>query len=250
VFLLYLDEFGHPGPYDPSDTRHRHHPLFGFAGVAIEATSWRDLDRSFLRLKLRYYAEEIRKAQIVAGIRPERWEPKQLRSRRDRRFAADVLGLVRSCRGTLFAYGCVKRASPRAHGAHALYNSQVQGALETYERFLRSIADRQRGQGVAIVDRRSESQNQLVLESAQSHLFANPYMRQADARVIETPLLVATEWYHGVQLADVVGGVVGAAFRARALGDASFAWAEQQFGRRIDSLSFTEAGWSTVFVRR
>ena len=79
MFVLYLDEFGHPGPFDASDSRHYHHSLFGFTGIAIEGLDWRDLDRSFLRLKAAYYRCEIQRDQTLHGIRPERWEPKQLR---------------------------------------------------------------------------------------------------------------------------------------------------------------------------
>src|SRR5262249_23151085 len=162
------------------------------------------------RLKCSRYSYEIRAARILKGIRPERWEPKTLRSRRDIRFAADVLGLVKRCHGTLFAYGCVKKSTVANHSYHGIYNSHVQGTIRQYEKFLRDYAGKRTGCGAMVIDRRSESQNRLVLESAQSYLFSSSTTRRPDARVVETPLLVPSEWYHGVQAADTIGRVIGA----------------------------------------
>lgn len=250
MYLLYLDEFGHPGPYIPSDRRYRHHPLFGFAGFVVEGSRWRDFDRSFLRLKGTYYANEIETARTLGGIRPERYEPKKLRSRRDIRFVADVMGLVGRCGGCVFAYGCVKHGSdPSKHSYTGLYNSHVQGALRQFEKFLRDSAGRTRGRGVVIMDRRTETQNERVLESAQSHLFSSPVFRRGDVRVIETPLLVPSEWYHGVQAADVIGRAVARIYWHRKLGNPKLERYDDRLGPVLKAHTHSIGGWHSVYVR-
>lgn len=249
LFQLYLDEFGHPGVWDPADPRHRHHPLFGLAGLAVNDNRWRDLDRGFLRLKRKFYKNEIERASILKGIRPERYEPKQLRSRRDKRFAFAALELVRGCGGTVFANGVVKNSTLSTHDEVALYNSTTQGALRQFERFLRNAAGRATGRGVVIMDRRDEAQNQRVLHSAQSYLFSDPAFRGRDPRIVETPLLVPSEWYHGVQLADSIGRVVGAVYRHRCLGDARYRRDDDEFGPMLDGLSAQFGRHTTLFIR-
>jgi hypothetical protein len=101
VFLLYADEFGHDGRWDPSNPRFAHHPLFGLAGFAILAEHWRDLDRGYFRLKSSFYAHEMARAR-TKGVRPERYEMKDLTSRRDVRFTYAVLQLLEALKAHVF----------------------------------------------------------------------------------------------------------------------------------------------------
>lgn len=250
MFLLYIDEFGHVGRWEPTNPRYRHHPLFGLAGIAAEGQRWKDLDRGFLRLKLAFYKNEVKRYETLHGTRAERFEPKQLRSRRDKRFVSEVLQLVRRCHGTLFAFGCTKVPGVGSHDQRALYTTTVQGILRQFEKFLRQSGGRAQGQGVIIMDRRTESLNEIVLASAQSYLFAAPGLPSPFTRIIETPLLVPSEWYHGVQLADAIGRALALVYRWRNLRDPAYQWAEQRFGGDIDALKARYGNWSTVHVRR
>lgn len=249
MFLLYLDEFGHAGAWDPSDPRHAHHPLFGLAGLAVDGARWRDVDRGYLRLKEQFYAAEIERKRTLEGLRAERYEPKRMRSRRDRRFAVAVLEMIRDAGGTLFAYGCVKHQPPSEHSEPALYHSCVRGALLQFEKFLRQKG-RHYGRGIVILDRRNEDQNEKVLSGAQGVLFSHPHLRGPNTRILETPLLIPSEWYHGAQAADTVGRAIGALYRWRVLKEPKFSWAEEAVGGLIDSLAYNISPWSTVFVRR
>jgi hypothetical protein len=246
MFVLYLDEFGHAGAWDPGNARFSHHPLFGLAGICVEDSRWRDLDRGFLRLKQSFYARELSREATLKGLRPERFEPKRLSSTRDRRFAVACLRLVGSCEGRVFAYGCAKRTGAASHSEVGLYTATVQGTLRGFEKYLKQFG-RARGKGVVVLDRRSETQNRIVLESAQSHLFGSTVPRFE--RLIETPLLVPSEWYHGVQLADCVGRVVSAVSRFRALSDVRYRWAGTRFGPTLDLLTVRVDRWVSVYVK-
>jgi hypothetical protein len=244
MLILYLDEFGHAGAWDPSDHRHCHHPLFGLGGIAVECARARDLDRGYFRLKERYYKHEDASAWKDRGKRAERFEPKQLRDRRDRRFATEVLYLVRELRGCIVAYGCAKVIGIRRHDETALYNKTMQGALRNFDGV---IAASGAATGIIVADRRSEPSDMLLLASAQSYLYSKPTVR----RVAETPFLVRSDWHHGVQAADTIGRVLAAVHRYRADGDLTYQPLERTFGPLLDTLTMPIGRFrESVFIRR
>jgi hypothetical protein len=206
------------------------------------------LDRGFLDLKRRYYQAEIARQQIVCGLRPEQYEPKRLRSRRDRSFALALFDLVRKADGRVFAYGMQKHCSVAAHNETALYTATVQGSLRQFEKFLRQKGQQQ-GQGIIIMDRRLESQNKIVLASALSYLFSAPNLASHFTRIIEGPLLVPSEWYQGVQAADVIGRVVSTIHRWRICKDPSSEMDEATFGAVMDERTAAADQWHSVYVR-
>lgn len=245
IYLLYLDEFGHPGPYVPRSKRYSHHPLFGFAGFAVPAEDMRDFDRVFLRFKQRFYSNEIKRA----NVRSERYEPKELRSRRDIRFAQRVMQLVGDCAGAVFAHGCVTRSSPQNHSYKGLYTSLVQASLRSFEKFLREGPGQGITRGVIIMDRRTETQNVRVLEAAQTHIFSGEMFRRGNVGIVETPLLVPSHWYHGVQAAHVIGQAVGKIYWRRKLGKQKYAKYERHLGSSLKAQTHTIGGWHSVYVR-
>ncbi len=249
MYLLYADEFGHDGIYDPSSPRHNHHPLFGLAGVVLDSKRWRDLDRRYLRLKQVFYRHEIARA----NVRPERFEPKELKlgNRRDVRFTHAVFDLLRDLDAVAFAYG-IKKPVAHAHDSSATYGSVTQGLMRAFEKFIRNHA----GKGtkaLMIIDRRQETRDVEVLASAQSYLFsASGDVRGGFDRLIESPLLVRSEWHHGIQVADNVCRVVGRVFRYRTdqAGQAGWKDFDTEFGAKLDALTDHIAPrWRSVFVR-
>ena len=210
MFVLYLDELGHDGVWDPGDPRHNHHPLFGLAGIAVPGDRCRDLDRGYFRLKNAFYKFEIER-HVENGKRAERFEPKELRSRRDTRFAHAVFDLVRRVEGTVFVYAVEKKERQRQ--TDALYGRVAQGMLESFEKFLRKKSGKRHGTGVIVMDRRGEKSDVTLLGWMQSHLFSHDAVPRGFHRIVETPLLVRSEWYHGVQAADTISRAAGRVLR-------------------------------------
>lgn len=249
MFVLYLDEFGHDGIYDPSDPAHRHHPLFGLAGFVVEAARVRAVDRGFLRLKRSFFAPEIAAAWTLKGVRPERFEAKELRNRRDLRFTGAVLDLLRTERAHVFVQGVKKTVGP-LYKTDAVYNSRVQAVLRSFEHFLRSRGDGSTGQGIVVMDQRGHAQDERLLASAQSHLFSGVLPGGKFKRIAESPLLVPSHWYHGVQAADVVARCVGQVWRARLCGEAAYRKVEELLGPKLDPLAFIDsAERSSIYIR-
>lgn len=73
TYLVYLDEFGHIGPYiSRSDPRHKTHPVFGLGGFALPVDRVRAFGGFFQHLKGELLDWEI----IQSGVHPGRWEKK------------------------------------------------------------------------------------------------------------------------------------------------------------------------------
>ncbi len=249
MYVLYADEFGHDGVYDPSDPVRRHHPLFGLAGFALRTHRWRDIDRRYLRLKQSFYRSEI----IREGVRAERFEPKELdlRSRRDKRFTHAVFALLGDIDAVVFAYG-VKKPVAAEHNSRALYGSITQGLMRACEKFVRERAGQQT-KAMIVIDRRQEARDVEVLASAQSYLFsaADDIPRGFD-RLIEAPLLVRSEWHHGIQIADNLCRVIGRTFRYRTdpAGESKWKGFDDEFGHEVDELTHrVDPAWRSVYIR-
>lgn len=247
MFLHYADEFGHDGRWDPSNPRFAHHPLFGLAGFAIPAEHWHALDRGYFRLKCSFYAHEIARAQ-VKGMRPERYEMKDLTSRRDVRFTNAVLNLLETLKAHVFVHGIKKNTGP-GYNSNAVYGSVTQGLMRAYEKYIRQKVGKH-GRGLMILDRRSETSDVQLLSSAQSYLFsANPDVTGGFSRLIEVPLLVRSDWHHAVQAADTVARAVGRIYRYRALGDVSYQKLDAELGPQLDKLEARYGNWTSMYVK-
>jgi hypothetical protein len=248
MYLLYLDEFGHEGVYDPADPRKQSSPIFGLGGVLVSDEKWKALDRGYLDLKRYFFANEIRNC----GDRPERWEfkgntlstPSKQSNRRNQRFGIAVLDLLKRCDCTIVGKGFVKRVGT-SHDAIATYTSIVQGIMRSAEKIMRQKAGRQKGVCLMVMDRRNEENDRLVVESAQSHLFSNGFQR-----ILESPLVVDSQHYHGVQAADIVCGILGGLLRWRKTPRISSGYSEiePRYGNRVDTLTMSIDYWRSIWI--
>ena len=72
-YVVYLDEFGHIGPYlSYQDKKHNTHPAFGLGGFALPFEQIRDFSTFFYQSKQRLLAREIE----WSGRHPAHWEKK------------------------------------------------------------------------------------------------------------------------------------------------------------------------------
>lgn len=73
MFIAYIDEFGHQGPFiSLNHPKHNTHPVFGYAGYVLPATNVRQLGGFFEFAKENLLSWEIKKA----NAHPRRWEKK------------------------------------------------------------------------------------------------------------------------------------------------------------------------------
>jgi hypothetical protein len=199
---------------------------------------------------LKFFKTEIERNLSSRGLRPERFEPKQLSQRRDVRFASAVLRLVKSLDGAVFVQGVAKPIGPVPTGnPDGLYGSIAQRTLQTFERFLRFKGGHQTGCGVIVLDRRDEARDLKLLASAQSHLFSTTGEVRFD-RIAETPLLVRSDWYHGVQAADTVARVAALVFRFRETQEADLQDRVNKLQGLLQDVAWVNGRHSSVHVRK
>ena len=73
MFLVFLDEFGHVGPYvSRSDPRFCQSPVFGLAGFILPHEETRSFATWFLQQKQNLFSAEIE----AAGAQAATWEKK------------------------------------------------------------------------------------------------------------------------------------------------------------------------------
>jgi hypothetical protein len=100
-----------------------------------------------------------------------------------------------------------------------------------------------------VMDRRTEAQNRRVLESAQSLLFSDPTFRQPHVRMVETPLLVPSEWYHGVQAAQMIGQAVGKVYWHQRIGTVKYRRFDNKLGWVLRQHTHSIENWRSVYIR-
>ena len=118
IYLAYLDEFGHVGPYvSRSDRRHNDSPVFGFAGFVMPAEEVRAFGTWFFQRKCELLDFEIRRS----GKHPAVWEKKGSslyrvanlgRYRGLRKLTGRLLTRIEQAGGHVFYAGIRKTSSP------------------------------------------------------------------------------------------------------------------------------------------
>jgi hypothetical protein len=111
ICLVYLDEFGHIGPFMSRDSpKHNESPVFGLAGIILPEQAIRPFATKFLQLKEYIFAGEIK----ASGKLASHWEkhgthiftPKLVaRYPHFRSTGFRILNYVRDFRGRVFYYG-------------------------------------------------------------------------------------------------------------------------------------------------
>ena len=73
LYIAYLDEFGHIGPYlGRNHPKHNASPVFGLAGMVLPYDRIRAFGSFFFQLKCRLLDFEIKRD----GVHPAQWEKK------------------------------------------------------------------------------------------------------------------------------------------------------------------------------
>ena len=112
---------------------------------------------------------------------------------------------------------------------------------------MQQVAGRARDRGVIVLDERSGGQDESLLASAQSHLDGS--VDQPFPRLVAVPLVVPSEWYHGVQAADTVCRAVANVTRYRRLDEMKYSNGDAVLGPLIDELTAQIGNWDSLYVR-
>lgn len=231
MFLVFLDEFGHVGPYvSRSHPRFCQSPVFGLAGFIMPHDQARGVATWFLQQKQLLLSHEIE----AAGAHAATWEKKGARLLTMRnlekypslsRALARLIMQITRRGGRLFYCGTRKHRAPEKSNPEGLYDSVLSRAILQIDRFCN-----ERGEYCLIILDQHASRLKL-LETAKKTMFGATPARS----LIEPPYHVESNLYQTIQAADWLATLIGRVTAFKACPDEfeQWEWAERLFADRI-----------------
>jgi hypothetical protein len=216
MFIFYVDESGSPHSHN-EPLRNGETPLFVLASLAFQADEWRDLDREYLRLKTRFFQDELKKK------RPEQHEikgtaligPHNRGSRRRHAFAHLAFKLCVQHRARGFAV--IFRKNPvEPMSSTSMYTMALQHLVQRFHCFMdettRGVTiglpqQRGRGQGIIVADSRLNNLDLNVAISHLSFIFGNPAGQKCTS-IVEAPTFTFSQLSVGIQLTDIFAAYI------------------------------------------
>ena len=203
--FVYLDEFGHIGPYIARDSaKYNESPVFGLAGIMLPESGVRLFATKFLQIKEFLFDKEIKKF----GRHPSFWEkkgasifnPKSARKYRSLREGGfRLLNALDECQGKVFYYGREKIIGKSDGSWTGMYTSRLREAT----RSLNGYFDKTNENFAIIVDEH-DARNELLEAAAKTMFGDNPARR-----LVSPPFEAKSHLNQNIQAADWVAAIVG-----------------------------------------
>lgn len=207
LYLVYVDEFGHIGPYlSATDDKHNTHPVFGLAGFALPYDKVRAFSTYFFKLKNYLLKYEIERS----GIIPAKWEKNgsslyttqnilkypELRHATNRLF-----NYIQKNDGFLIYVGIEKKRDEINHHSHALYQSVLRELIKRLDE------ECEVGQHhfMLMLDQSDDVTRQGLIETASIAMFGDTPRKH----LIEPPTQIESHLYQTIQYADWLCGLFG-----------------------------------------
>jgi len=207
--VFYIDEAGSTAKYSiPVRPDRGETAVFCLFALAMPLVDWRDFDRDYLRLKLRFFQKEIDESRWRAAL----WEikgndlcaPRNKDSQRRHAFLREVFDLCEryeaTAFGTTFLKDHVNPMSPEARYA--------MGLQYLAERFNIYLAESHAyDYGILIADERMKRLNRQVATSYLSYMFGHETGRSL-TYLVEGPLFADSRLTAGLQIADNIAAAL------------------------------------------
>jgi len=205
MYFFYIDESGDPaGHHEPLFNGET--PIFALSCLAIREDYWKDLDRDYHKLKIRFFAEQIgdREAQYYEVKGNELTGHHNRNNKRDHAFIQQVLNLCEKYHSTLFSIVFLKN-STNPTSKTSLYTMALQYLVERFQSFLEENA--LTPNGIIIMDSRIQNYNLEVAKSHLSFIFGHDTGKTCD-KIIEAPMFVDSRLTTGLQITDIVSSCI------------------------------------------
>ena len=221
MYIVYLDEFGHIGPYiSKNDPRHNNHPVFGLAGFAIPAHNARKLSSHFFNIKKKFFSKKI----IASGKKCYEFEEKSSNFFRNNQFNGSskikrektniinrILSKISDLDGFVIYVGIEKHLSPDEFKSKGLYKQVVKEVIKRIDEEM----NEKRKSFLLVMDQQSDfTQNSPVpvndmrreiVRQASMTMFGE----DKKLNLVEPPIQVESHLYPNVQIADWICGLIG-----------------------------------------
>lgn len=234
LYIVYLDEFGHIGPYVSHDhPKHKTHPAFGLGGVVLPYYRVREFTTFFFQLKNNLLAHELQKS----GVHPAKWEKKGASLYRTqnvqkypqlKRATFRLINQIHSIDGFAIYVGSEK---PRSEllDSKDLYH-------QTLKELIKRLDDefsRDNDQFMIILDEQEENvMRGEIVEKTGIEMFGSNNRK----RLIEPPMQAESNLYQTLQCADWLCGLFGrmSHLQFEPVHKQEFEWYETYFKTRLD----------------
>jgi hypothetical protein len=214
VHFVYLDEFGHLGPFmTRAAPKYNESPVFGLAGIILPEESVRLFATKILQLKEYIFRSEIGRS----GKPSSHWEKKGTEIFTAKQVAKyphfrstgfRLLNYIRDSGGKVFYYGREKISGTTDVNSVGLYKTVLGHAIRQLESFCMATNTN----FVLVVDEHS-ARKQLLITSLQTM-----YDHDSPARrMLSPPFEVESYINQNIQAADWIAAIVGRLWARRIL---------------------------------
>ncbi|MGK8174454.1 DUF3800 domain-containing protein [Aeromonas dhakensis] len=213
LYIAYLDEFGHAGPYLSHDhPKHNTHPVFGIGGFVLPYYKVRAFSSFFFQLKNHLLSTDLSHAKANAEaaqqpFHPAKWEKKGAsvlteknvnRYRETRAAVNRIMNRIRDDEGFAFYVGRQKRPGLELDSTR-LYLDVMREVIARLDQ----ECSTENNQLMIIIDQHTERKK--IVETASIEMFG-----QHDRRcLIEPPTQVESHLYQTIQCADWLCALYG-----------------------------------------
>lgn len=207
TIIVYLDEFGHEGPYiSRNHPKHNTCPIFGMGGFWLPVAQVRQFSSWFYQLKCRLLDFEIRRD----GAMPYIWEKKGsslyttqnvTRYQELRKATFRIINKISRSGGRIFYVGVKKDPPQDCHSSKRLFRSVLREAIKRIDQFCAF----HQSQFFMILDEKEQSfRYEIVQEAAMQMYGSNP--RKS---LVEPPIQAESHLFQTLQCADWLCGLIG-----------------------------------------
>jgi len=241
TYLVYLDEFGHIGPFvSRIDPKYNTFPVFGFGGIIIPADQVRSFSSWFFKLKCNLLDFEISRANTPAHS----WEKKGaalytttnvLKYRELRRATFRLFNQIERCGGHIFYVGVEKFGDITKHSPNALTFAVLREAIRRLHSHCVRDINEDAGY-LKFLDRREEQtyRDSLVTVTQQKMYRKNPRWT-----LLEASTQVESHRYQLMQAADWICALIGRieTYHTRKQEYPEYDWTDKYFTDSLNRIS-------------
>lgn len=213
-YAVYLDEFGHIGPWVSStDKKYNDSPVFGLAGMLLPVEQVREFAISFYQMKCHLLAWDL-KHKNPANLPPWHWEKKgsqiytahNVNTYRELRLATNrLLNRITNAGGHVFYTGVHKTATPEKHDATEIFGQQLLQAIRKIDQFCAA----NNATFIVLLDEQQAGDEWRMrhVESCTLAMFEDKAKKCRT--LIEPPLQGESHLFQTLQCADWLCGLIG-----------------------------------------
>lgn len=248
-YVVYLDEFGHIGPFVSRDHRkHNDSPVFGFAGMLLPAEAIREFAIFFYKLKCHLLAWDL-EHKNPQNLPPYQWEKKGsavytavnvAKYKELRKATFRILTRIREVGGHVFYTGEHKTTAPEVHDSTETFKRQLLQTIRKIDRF----CSNEGSTFMVLLDEQQAGNDwrERNVEACTLAMFEDP--SEKSRTLVEPPLQGESHLFQTLQCADWLCGLIGRLMVHSVSPDEYADWGVfvKYFGTRVGAVSLPCSG--------